>query len=246
MLPAETTESIMFAELFFAQGNRRMANRTANIDFNEIATHHNLLSNEQGGGMRVNDAKLTQITLKAHFVEWFPDQMREYKEERTAKRETFSSEQNMTDSAKVEIVTGLCRGLNTKVKLPFPGDAHGHRVLDVDPCDPKQSKKIETPMELTSREATGRPARVQEVLEKYVYDGEFRCRVYPGGFILKEATQEGASLHGQIKTQQVIATLCDRGHSSVKDFDEDEKGFYFNMHGRCKLELDAQIQHNWQ
>ena len=60
-------------------------------------------------------------------------------------------------------------GLNTKVKLPYPGVGDDSRVLLVDPCNPSQSEEHLTPMQLTSE---SQALVVEEALERQIYDGK--------------------------------------------------------------------------
>ncbi|KAK3734163.1 hypothetical protein RRG08_061416 [Elysia crispata] len=208
------------------QVRSKMASNSAQnlIHFNEIATAYNSLSKASGNGPRglqVNDSKLTLVTLKARDVTWNPSEMTpettRIGRTRIADRgeDSHTTDRTLQEDAAVQIRSGLCRGLNTKVKLPYPGVGDDSRVLLVDPCDERQREKHSTPMQLTSE---SQALVVEEALERQIYDGSFECKVYAGGSILTKAQRGGEQIFGQAKTQNVIAELRGIHHYAVKEF----------------------------
>ncbi|KAK3734161.1 hypothetical protein RRG08_061414 [Elysia crispata] len=224
----------------------RMASNSAQnlINFNEIATAYNSLSNASGNvprGLQVNDSKLTQVTLKARDVTWNPSEMTPVSRRDTKSiKYSHTTQETMHENASIQIHLGLCTGLNTKVYLPYPGVEDGSRVLLVDPCSPKQSQTFSTPVLLTSQGRGQRGHTVEEAMERQEYNGSFECKVYPGGFILTEAEQGGKA------TRVVIEALNEKKPYTVQGFERDDEGrYYFKMQGSCILEVDTQLQHNW-
>ncbi|RUS87683.1 hypothetical protein EGW08_004524, partial [Elysia chlorotica] len=132
--------------------------------------------------------------------------------------------------------------------LPYPPtkkqEQHVH-VLRIDPCGFTQSETHQTPMELTSGRRY-KATNVDVVVKKQEYEGSFECKVYPGGKVLTSVNRGGKMELIDTKTQAVIQELVIGKDPAVKHFKEDDQGFYFIMRGDCSMELDAQLQHNWQ
>ncbi|GFN83962.1 hypothetical protein PoB_001046800 [Plakobranchus ocellatus] len=224
---------------------------TTTFDFQEIASSHNSLSEQQNNvrsaplrGLRVLETRLVNVTLKAKNVTWDPPHLfTSHEQLEESSKESNSSSRNMKETAEVTITQGLCKGLSSAVKLPFPESDRPEKKFEIDPAKQHQTKEFETPVTVSS---VGKGARrgMDAVLERHSYNGSFECRVYPGGKIIKDIGQERI---GDVKTQTIIGDLKGNNHPSVKNFCEDGDGnFYFMMSGTVEFKLDRELSHNYK